>query len=254
MADSTAQEERPRTVYRGSLSLLRNVKKCEKHSYDVDDMRVSKAWLRSRKRGRKQQQQQRQVAVAEDTTEDIISGTKFVIFFFFHPRQPHSLRLRAIVAEFCEQQKSRVVCVGLYGGKHLELSSEDEREDVTSFLAGTGFRTIPLQVPVDGDKKDTRTDGTGAHACSNLIDFLNVTQIPSVVVVPTATGRPIMGQEIALAWNIATEEEGTNSNNSVGLAVEALFQRWHVGSSGLSLSQTIMAKTLGDSSSVCSVM
>ena len=253
MAESASQPSvptHPRMVYRGSLSLLRNVKTYEKHPYDVDAMRESKAWLRSKKRGRKQLQQNWR-ASAENNPEDIIAGTDFVIFFFFHPRQPHSLRLRAIVAEFREQQKSRVVCVGLYGGKHLDLSSEDEREDVTLFLTGTGFRTIPPKVLVDSDNKDTETDDTGAHACCNLIDFLNVTHIPSVVVIPTATGRPIIGQEIALAWNIAHEEDDTNSSS---VAVEALFQRWHVGSSGLSFSQTIMAKTLGDSSSVCCLM
>ena len=242
-----AAAARPRSIYRGSLALLRNVEKYEKHPYDVEGITASKALLRSKKRQRQRQQSkeihQQTPLIIVDTPEDLISKAEFVILFFFHPRQPHSLKLRSVVADFCEQQKAKVVCLGLYGG-NLELSSEEHQEDATLFLAGTGFLNVPL------DDRDTAAQ----NACSNLIDFLDISHIPSVVVIPTATGRPIMGQEIALGWNItnAAQEEGTDGENAA--RVDALFQRWHAGSSGLSFSQKVLSKTLGDSSSVCNLM
>ena len=111
-------------------------------------------------------------------------------------------------------------------GGNANALEKQEMDDCKLFYQGTGFLEI--------SQEDQR-------ACQSLLQFLDVTQIPTIVVIPNRTGRPILGQEIALEWN------GVDND-------ALLLQRWRDGSSGLTLSQNIVSKVLGDSSSVCTVM
>jgi len=305
---------KPRSIFRGTLALLRNVKTLERYPFNVQRMKTTKAVLRSKRKNR----QQRKAITTDSTTttnndpieiifteEDVVAKTEFLLIFLFHPRQPHSLKLRSIVADFCYQQSSRVVGMGLYGGD-LALMDQEEQHNVRVFLDGTGLCTVPvvevvvstatttmahsdsgnfasISAPQDDDNNIATTTSVATinqNACSNLIDFLNITQIPSVVIIPTNTGRPIVGQDVALTWNASNivlaavenpthqqEEEDkelnitdvaqlsrSRNNNSNTEAIDVMMERWQTGKSGLTFSQSLLATTMGDSSSVCNLM
>lgn len=259
---------RPRSVYRGSLALFRTVEAFERYPYNVEHMKAAKALLRSKKRQRPSMEDQPLTRlIKENPPEQSIcsNNVEFVLLFFFHPRQPHSLRLRSILADFCQQNQSKVVCLGVYGG-NLQMSSQADQDDARLFLTGTGLQQIPIGKLDDNhegpeqEEQNQNQSQTQTNVASDLINFLNVTHIPSVVVIPTTTGRPIMGQEAAIKWNVLAALEQQEGEEGSPIVVEgeadtdALFARWHAGSSGLTYSQSLLATVLGDSSSVCNVM
>jgi hypothetical protein len=227
------QQETPSLsiIFRGSLSLFRNINHLERQCYDNEQLTNSK--LKLRKGKQKRRELDMEVAdpinrVISVELEEYITRTEITLLFFCHPTQQHSLRLRSTLASFCNVHADTLSCLALFGGD-TEAITQEEKQDVQLFFRGTGFLTI--------------NDNTTS---TSILRFLNVTHIPSLVVIPHNSGRPIMGQEVALEWN-AVDPSSTEA--------ELLLQRWKSGSAGLSLSQKIMATTLlGDSSSGCMLM
>ena len=219
----------PPKIMRGVLAMLRDVSHCYQHPRDEDRLKSTKVSLRSVKRKRRQfdSPEARDVSL-----QDSIKQNEFTILFFFQPRHLHSLQLRSILSDFCERSDTNTTCLAVFGGDPKALAKED-LEDCKLFFDGTGF----LEVGFDDEK--------GQKACSSLLQFLDVTQIPSVVVFPNRTGRPILGQEMAIEWNASGIDDDK---------ITAMQQRWREGGSGLCLSHSIMSKLLGDSSSACAVM
>jgi hypothetical protein len=221
------QQETPpgSIIFRGVLSMFRSIDHFERHSFDIEALTNSKLLLR------KGQKRRRELGIegAEPFTHVVpveldayITGTEFTLLFFCHPTQQHSLRLRSALATFCNVHADKLSCLALFGGD-TEALTQEEKEDFQLFFSGTGFLTI-----------DDNTTST------SILRFLNITRIPSLVVIPHNSGRPIMGQEVAFDWNAAVDPSSAEA--------ELLLQRWQSGSNGLSLSQTIMA------SSVCMLM
>lgn len=221
---------RPRNVFRGILATLRDVGQCCQHPYDDDDLRASKLLLRSRKRtpGKSCTEDGRPMPVS---LQDIFSRKEFTIIFWFDPRQPHSIQLRSTLSAFSARNDDKLSCLAIFGGEKNAATAEDKKGFKTFFL-GTGF----LEIGHD--------DETGQRACASLLKLLVVTQIPSVVVIPSATGRPVRGQEVALEWNGSAD----NGNEDA-----ALLQRWREGKPGLTFSQGVLSTVIGDSNSACTV-
>ena len=74
------------------------------------------------------------------------------------------------------------------------------------FGRGTGFTSLPTS--------------------SVLMTLLNITQVPTLVVIDTSTGRPISSDAVlALEWNDPHD----------------VLQAWHTGSSGLNCWQKLLA-------------
>ena len=233
MTESTNNQQSNQVVYRGVLRLLEKEGiSFQRHNFDPEELRATKALLRSRNRQRSENLHNTTITTILPNLEECLKTTEFTLIFFFHPQQPHSLQLRSIVAEFCNKYKDKVFCLALFGGDPNAATTE-ELGYQTLFFKGTGFYQI------------VRNE-VGNQVASSLLSFLDVTQIPSVVVLPNSTGRPILGQEVAMNWNASGEESPS---------APQMMERWRSGGrSGLSLSQTILSKTLGDSASVCSVM
>lgn len=211
--------------------MLKDVGLCEQHPHDPDRLISAKAMLRSRKRQRPKLENQS--SVNPISLEENIAQTEFTMLLFFHPKQKHSIEIRSLLSDFCANNADKIVCLALFGGDPKSVSP-DEKEDCKLFFHGSGFLEIGQE-----------NNDAGQKAITSLLHFLDVTQIPSVVVIPNSTGRPIMGQEITLEWNAGDEDNDDK--------IEALLQRWREGSSGLTLSQNIVSKVLGDSSSVCTI-
>lgn len=221
--------DRPSNRLRGVLSTLRDVNNLIQHSQDEDRLRKAKLLLRSMKRKRQEPQSP---LVESVSLQEIISQHEFTVVFFFHPRHAHSLQLRSILSDFCAREDTRTSCLAAFGGDP-EAATAEEIEDCDLFFDGTGF----LQI--------CRNDEPGQKACASLLRFLDVTQIPTIVVIPNSRGRPIMGQEMALEWNASKGDAES---------ISALLQRWREGGSGLSISQSMLSSVLGNSSSVCTLM
>ena len=212
---------------RGVLSALQSVNQCESYSFDQDQLSKSKLMLRKGHRRRRELDEE--IATASNGVvflklDDYLAKTDMTLLFVFHPTQLYSLRLRSTLAAFCRAHVDRLSCLALFGGD-TECLTLEEKEDIQLFFQGTGFFTIR-------DK-------------TSILNLLSITQVPSLVVIPHNSGRPIMGQELAFDWN-AVDPSSEES--------EVLLQRWASGHSGLSFSQTVFAKTIGDSSSVCILM
>lgn len=228
-----ATEQPPAVIYRGVLRLLKNdASSYQKYPFDSELLKLSRTLLRPkcrRKRSSSSSSEATATTIPVQNLEELISTKEFSIFFFYHPEQPHSLHLRSVLAEFCDKYSDKLFCVAFFGGESEDFEAQ------TLFVQGTGWLQLQLQLRED--------DENGTKTLSNLLSLLDITQIPSIVVVPNATGRPIVGQDLAVAWNAATESSAV-----------AMMERWREGCSGLTLSQTLLAKTLGDSSSVCNIM
>jgi hypothetical protein len=105
----------------------------------------------------------------------------------------------------------------LYGDEETIINDrhEEEEEDLScssnnnNFCSGTGFTVFPSTVSI-----------------STILAILNVSKIPSVVVIDTTTGR-IVSRDAILA---------IEKNNS-----HTVINRWQSGKSGLSFSQSICA-------------
>ncbi|CAB9505877.1 expressed unknown protein [Seminavis robusta] len=229
--DTNEESSPPRSVYRGVLSLFKKEQEYKLHPFDLELLTTTKLLLR---KGSRRQAKNKDIeassaeAKSAETAalEDQIAKTEITLLFFFHATQPHSLKLRRTVANFCNDHSDTVHCLALFGGDS-EAQTETEKADMDVFLQGTGFTYF----------SDTNNNA------NTVLRFLDVTQIPSLVVIPHATGHPIMGQEAALEWN-AVEPS----------SAEDLLQRWKGGGSGMSLSQSILSGALGGSSSACSIM
>jgi hypothetical protein len=101
----------------------------------------------------------------------------------------------------------------LYGDEETIINDRHKEEDFSSnnnnFCAGTGFTVFPSTASI-----------------STILAILNVSKIPSVVVIDTTTGR-IVSRDAILA---------IEKNNS-----HTVINRWQSGKSGLSFGQSICA-------------
>jgi hypothetical protein len=117
--------------------------------------------------------------------------------------------------------------VVLYGDEEPIINDrrEEDEEDFSStndnFCAGTGFTIFPSTV-----------------STSTILAILNVSKIPSVVVIDTTTGR-IVSRDAILA---------IEKNNS-----HTVINRWQSGKSGLSLGQSICAAVTCQSDACCAI-
>lgn len=211
--------------------MLKHVSRCHSHPRDSGRLKTAKILLRSTKRKRKQPDSESPSVINPVSLQDIFSQHEFTLLFFFHPRHKHSIQLRSIVSDFCARDDTSMACLAMFGGIP-EAASKEEIDDCELFFEGTGFLEI------------SRGDEEGQKACASLLKFLDVTGIPSVVVVPNSRGRPIFGQELALEWNASAPEE----------EIQNLLQRFRDGNAGLTLSQSLVSKILGDSSTTCVLM
>ncbi|OEU06460.1 hypothetical protein FRACYDRAFT_272740 [Fragilariopsis cylindrus CCMP1102] len=117
--------------------------------------------------------------------------------------------------------------VVLYGDEEPIINDrrDEDEEDFSSnndnFCAGTGFTVFPSTV-----------------STSTILAILNVSKIPSVVVIDTTTGR-IVSRDAILA---------IEKNNS-----HTVINRWQSGKSGLSFGQSICAAVTCQSDSCCAI-
>ena len=175
------------------------------YSYDENQLNETHTILQNRRK--------RHRSMGSSTASSFTTATSFTeavhehrfVGFFFTQGGPyysqHELSLRKILAS-AGYQKAMTLFVVFLGGQQ----GSDE-----VFLQGTGFTELPAR--------------------SVLTTLLNVTKLPTLVVIDnsdseTSTGRPISHDEsLAVKWNEA----------------DAVLRSWENGKSGLSLTQKAFA-------------
>lgn len=101
----------------------------------------------------------------------------------------------------------------------LEDPNENDVPSSSLFAVGTGFTLLPPSAV--------------------LRTVLNVTQVPTVVIIDTSTGRPLsLNAILALEWNAPHE----------------VLQAWHTGHSGLTTLQLVGAIATCQSQECCSIL
>lgn len=186
---------------------------------------------------------------------ELVSLHRFVCFFFIQKNSsdhysPHTLRLRRILAtEYNDSMTIFVVQIGDNNSNRsyppiglspdTGLGGDDDATDSTrnqqhywgggdlwynntnsSFCLGTGFCTFP--------------------ALSVVTTLMNVTQLPTVVIVDTTTGRSLPSDAI-----LAVERNDSHT----------VINSWQQGKSGLSFVQKVITiLTCESSCSGCSIM
>jgi hypothetical protein len=108
-----------------------------------------------------------------------------------------------------------------WNGKQSDLDDNDDVWDL--YCLGTGFALLP--------NNNSNT--------SLLLSMLNVTQVPSIIVIDTATGRQV-GGDVALLAMVS------NRDNP-----QRILQAWEQGKSGLSCCETLLAMATCQTSVWC---
>jgi hypothetical protein len=112
----------------------------------------------------------------------------------------------------------------------------------TAFVSGSSGSSSLLEDPNDAARRSLFALGTGftlLPPSALLRTVLNVTQVPTVVILDTSTGRPLShNASLALEWN----------------APHQVLQAWHSGHSGLTTLQLVGAIVTCQGQECCTIL
>jgi hypothetical protein len=220
--------------------------RCSVFQYDPTKLEEVDIMLRTKRRNRRLLPQggdgEHNNSYYESSTPlflDLVGSHRYVAFFVIQGNRSgfystHTVNMRKRLATgyhdsmttFCifigsspssSSAASRSISSSSNGGEIKGTKGNNDNTD-TAFLQGTGFATLEDSTP------------------PLLLTLLNITQLPSVVVIDTATGRKVSEDAgLAIDWNDA----------------HLVLNAWQRGKSGLTCSQTTLAVLTCQGSAPC---
>lgn len=171
-SDTNTHHQTTSSRLKGYLRILQVEEPLHFYPFDGDVLQESQTRLERRKKKNISNQN----SYIQKSYVDLVSEHRFVCFFMvqgggnFH-YSPHTLTLRKTLAlKFHNRMTIMVVFCG-----------KDSGEASSLFAQGTGFASVP--------------------SSSTLMSILNITQVPSLVILDTKDGRPISSDAgLALEW------------------------------------------------------